>query len=166
MTLQRRPMPLIDSTWNSRFRSLAGLLLILVLFVLAPLAGAHGYLIRAIPEDRSVLEHAPARVQYWFSEALEPDFSTITVRDTSGTALAEGGVSENDDKLMAARLPGDLPDGAYIVDLRLAFASDGHVIFESRTFFVGEAVTGVGGVSSSDQAVTLEVVWRALMLTS
>ncbi|MCC6614296.1 MAG: FixH family protein [Anaerolineae bacterium] len=166
MTLRRRPMPLIDSVWNSRFRSLAGLLLILIVFALPPLVGAHGYLIRAIPEDRSVLERSPARVQYWFSEALEPDFSTITVRDTSGTAVAEGGVSENDDKLMTARLPSDLPDGAYIVDLRLAFASDGHVIFESRTFFVGETVAGVGGVSSSNEAVSLEVVWRALMLTS
>jgi len=159
-------MPLIDFAWSSCFRSLAGLLLILILFVLPPLAGAHGYLIRAIPEDRSVLERAPARVQYWFSEALEPDFSTITVRDTSGMVVAEGGVSENDNKLITARLPSDLPDGAYIVDLRLAFASDGHVIFESRTFFVGETVAGIGGVTSSDQAVPLEIVWRALMLTS
>ncbi|MCL4249467.1 MAG: FixH family protein [Anaerolineae bacterium] len=166
MTLQPRRMLLTASVWSKRFLSRALPALILLLFVGLPLAGAHGYLIRAIPEDRSVLERSPARVQYWFSEALEPDFSTITVRDTSGTVVAEGGVSENDDKLMTARLPGSLPDGAYIVDLRLAFASDGHVIFESRTFFVGEAVAGVGGVTSSDQAVTLEVVWRALLLTS
>lgn len=159
-------MLLTASVWSKHFLSRALSALILLLFVGLPFAGAHGYLIRAIPEDRSVLERSPARVQYWFSEALEPDFSTVTVRDTSGTIVAEGGVSENDDKLMTARLPGSLPDGAYIVDLRLAFASDGHVIFESRTFFVGEAVAGIGGVTSSDQAVTLEVVWRALLLIS
>ncbi|MDX2140983.1 MAG: copper resistance protein CopC [Chloroflexota bacterium] len=106
---------------------------------------AHGYLIRAIPEDRAVLERSPARVQYWFSEGLEPQYSTIVVRDQAGNEIATGGLSENDDKLLTVRLPNNLPDGAYTVDLRLAFASDGHVIVERRVFFVGEAVAGVGG---------------------
>ncbi len=127
---------------------------------------AHGYLIRAIPEERAVLDRAPVRVQYWFSEGLEPEFSTIQVVDQAGSVVASGGLSPNDDKLLTARLPNDLPDGVYFVDLRLAFASDGHVIAERRLFFVGAAVEGVTGVLAADQAVALEVVWRALSLAA
>lgn len=138
---------------------------VLLLILLAPTpARAHGYLVRSIPEDRGVLDRSPVRVQYWFSESLEPDFSSLTVRDQAGVVVAEGGVDANNNALMSARIPTQLPDGAYIVDLRLAFASDGHVIAESRVFFVGEQVGGVAGAAASDQAVPLEVVWRLLVL--
>ena len=131
-----------------------------------PSTQAHGYIVRSIPEDRAVLERAPIRVQYWFSEDLEPEFSSITVRDQSGNVVATGGVSPNDLSLMEARLPTTLPEGAYVNELRVAFASDGHVIGESRVFFVGEAVGGVAGLAASDQVVTLEVIWRALVVSS
>jgi putative copper export protein len=113
-----------------------------------------------------VLERAPVRLQYWFSEDLEPEFSSITVRDQVGNVVATGGVSPDDSSLMEARLPTNLPDGAYVNELRVAFASDGHVIVESRVFFVGEAVGGITGLAASDQAVVLEVVWRVLVLAS
>ena len=63
-------------------------------------------------------------------------------------------------------MPRDMADGAYIVDMRLAFASDGHVIVQSRVFFIGEAVSGVAGQDASDQANPLEVVWRAITYAS
>jgi putative copper export protein/methionine-rich copper-binding protein CopC len=146
-------------------RTIFIVLAIALLCLPSPVA-AHGYLIRAIPEDRAVLERAPARVQYWFSEGLEPAYSEISIADQEGNVLATGGLSPNDDKLLTARLPNDLPDGAYIVDLRLAFASDGHVIAERRIFFVGQAVEGLSGAAASDQAVPLEVIWRALALSA
>jgi putative copper export protein/methionine-rich copper-binding protein CopC len=123
-------------------------------------------LLRAIPEDRAELERAPARVQYWFSEPLEPAFSAITVRNQAGTVIATGGLSPDDNKLLTARLPARLPDGAYLVELRLAFASDGHLIVDTRVFFVGHALAGVGSAAVSDQAVELEVLWRTLLLTA
>jgi copper transport protein len=147
-------------------RCLAMLVAALILLGGARPALAHGYIVRAIPEDRSVLEHAPAHVQYWFSEPLEPDFSSLNVRDQTGKSLVTGGVSPDNPSLMTARLPRDLPDGAYIVDMRLAFASDGHVVAESRVFFVGQAVSGVNGSSASTQANPLEVVWRTILLAS
>lgn len=141
-------------------------LLILLLVGGLNTAHAHGYIVRSIPENRAVLERPPTRLQYWFSEALEPDFSTMRLRDQGGEVIAEGGVSENDDALMTLRVPGDLPDGAYIVELRPAFASDGHVVAESRVFFVGEEIGGVAGAGAEDQAVPLEVVWRAITLSA
>jgi len=140
-----------------------GVLLGILLLVSAPTpTNAHGYIVRAIPENRAVLERAPTRLQYWFSEALEPNFSELNLRDQNGDILASGGVSEDDNTLMTVRLPNNLPDGAYIVELRPAFASDGHVIAESRVFFVGEEVGGVAGQGASDTAVPLEVIWRAI----
>src|SRR5690606_8771160 len=104
---------------------------IFLLSIVGPVL-AHGYIVRAIPADRAVLERAPTRVQYWFSEDLEPRFSEINVRDQNGTIIATGGVAEDDSSLMAVRLPPGLPDGAYVVDLRPAFATDGHTLAESR----------------------------------
>ena len=140
------------------------LLLVLSILVASPvLIGAHGYVVRAIPADRSTLERAPTRLQYWFSEALEPRFSEINLRDQAGNVIASGGVDQNSLSLLSLRVPSGLPDGAYIVELRPAFASDGHVIAESRVFFVGEEVGGVSGRAADDRAIPLEVLWRYLL---
>lgn len=146
---------------------------VLLLLLLAALFGmgtrsaaAHGFLVRAVPEDRAVLQRAPARVQYYFSEELEPEFSRLIVRDEAGRTVAEGGVPPENRTMLQARLPVGLPDGAYVNELRVAFASDGHVIVETRTFFVGvEARAGIGGASGGE-VVLLEVVWRFGLLFS
>ncbi|MDX2161608.1 MAG: CopD family protein [bacterium] len=136
-----------------------------------PAAQAHGYIVRAIPEDQAVLERAPVRVQYWFSEGLEPAYSSITIRDAERNLIAEGGVNPDDPALLNVRLPAGLPDGAYLSELKIAFASDGHVIYETRTFFVGAAASasageGFGGTARSDLPVPLEIVWRAVVLSA
>lgn len=127
---------------------------------------AHGYLIRSIPEEGAVLERSPSRIQYWFSEGLEADFSSLTVRNQQGSVVAQGGLSAENNALLTARLPNNLPDGAYIVDMRIAFASDGHVIAQSRVFFIGTAVDGIRGENALNQANLLEVIWRVLSLSS
>ena len=124
---------------------------------------AHGYVVRAIPADRSTLERPPTRLQYWFSEDLEPRFSEIILRDQSGAIIANGAVDERNHALLSLRVPPGLGDGAYVVELRPAFASDGHVIAESRVFFVGEVVGDIAGISADDRAIPLEVLWRALL---
>src|SRR5690606_16414571 len=159
------PVLPLSRRWRGRWHRVSLLLASFLLLVCQPIH-AHGYIVRSIPEDRAVLERSPVRVQYWFSEDLEPEFSSITVRDQAGNVVATGGVSLDELSLMEARLPTNLPEGAYINELRVAFASDGHVIVESRVFFVGEAVGGVAGLAASDQAVALEVIWRAVVLAS
>ncbi|HVU14126.1 MAG TPA: copper resistance protein CopC, partial [Phototrophicaceae bacterium] len=137
-----------------------------LLLILALPVSAHGYIVRAIPEDRAVLQHAPTQIQYWFSENLEPQFSALTVRDQVGNVIAQGGVDPNDLALLETRLPPNLPDGVYIADLRTAFASDGHVVEGTQVFFVGEKAGNVAEQSSGNTAVPLEVVWRVLVLAS
>src|SRR5215207_1973015 len=103
-----------------RFIALAALFALTTLLSLSPVS-AHGYLLRSIPEDRAVLERAPARLQYWFSEGLEPRFTNLTLRNQKGEVVATGEVSPENNALLAARVPPNLPDGAYIVDMRIAF---------------------------------------------
>lgn len=142
------------------------LFLIIVLLAVAFPVQAHGYIVRSIPSDRSTLERPPARLQYWFSEGLEPDYSGINLRNDRGEILASGGVDENDDSLLSLTVPQDLGDGAYIVELRPAFASDGHVVGESRVFFVGEEIGDIVGQVASDKALPLEIIWKALLINT
>jgi copper transport protein len=144
---------------------LLAFLLMSVSFLSPQPASAHGYLVRSIPENRAVFERPPNRLQYWFSESLEPNFSKINLRNQAGDIIATGGRSENDDRLLTLQVP-DLPDGAYIVELRPAFASDGHTVAESRVFFVGEEIGGVAGQGLTDKAIPLEVISRFISMAS
>jgi len=137
---------------------------IFIFIVMILPVSAHGYIVRSIPEDRTTLQRPPTRLQYWFSEGLETRFSEIHLRDQSGAIIATGGVDEQNSTLLTLQVPPNLSDGAYIVELRPAFASDGHVVAESRVFFVGEEVAGVEGQAADDTAIPLEVLWRTLML--
>src|SRR5258708_39538762 len=94
---------------------------------------AHGYIIRTIPANQAVLAHSPTRIQIWFTEALEPKFSTLTLSNEKGEAipLTDSGVTPTNAGQLSARLPSTLPDGAYVVTIRAAFASDGHVVTDS-----------------------------------
>ena len=139
-------------------------ILLFLLFLTALPMQAHGYVVRAIPADRSALPRPPTRLQYWFSEELERRFSELKLRNQSGEVIAAGGVDKDNPALLSLQVPPDLPDGAYIVELRPAFASDGHVVAESRVFFVGEAAGGLRGQAADDQAIPLEAFWRTLLI--
>lgn len=162
--MKYNPMRHLKMSITASLKIVAALLIAALIF--SPTrVNAHGYLVRAIPEDRAVLDRAPVRVQYWFSESLERDYSTLTIRDSEGAIVAQGSVDARDATLLTVRLPTTLPDGAYLSELRIAFASDGHVIYDTRTFFVGvSADSGFGGAARSDVPLPLEIVWRSLLL--
>jgi putative copper export protein/methionine-rich copper-binding protein CopC/mono/diheme cytochrome c family protein len=146
-----------------RFRGLLFVVVFLCFSVMS--VSAHGYIVRSIPEDRSTLDRSPTRLQYWFSESLETEFSSLRLRDSSGNIIAEGGVDPENNALMLLQLPPNaLADGAYVVELRPAFSSDGHAQFSTQVFFVGESLEEVASIASSTTAQPLEVVWKALLL--
>src|SRR5260221_13148081 len=130
---------------------------------------AHGYIIRAIPANQAVLTHSPTRIQIWFTEALEPKFSTLTLSNEKGEAipLAESGLAPTNADQLTARLASPLPDGAYVVTIRAAFASDGHVVTDTLVFWVGartSTLAGSGPSQDAQDALPLEVVWRSMTL--
>jgi len=150
---------------------IAALILIACLLLIdQPPARAHGYILRSIPQDQAVLSRSPSRIQIWFSESLEPRFSTLTLTNDKGEdiPLQDSGVVSNNPAQLAGRIPTALPDGAYVVTMRIAFASDGHVITERMIFWVGQrtgTLSAAGANTASTQdAIPLEVVWRILTL--
>ena len=47
---------------------------------------AHALLLRSNPASNAVLEQAPAQVELFFSEAVQPGLSTVSVLDSEGRA--------------------------------------------------------------------------------
>lgn len=68
-----------------RVRSYVALSLALAVLVAgAARAGAHAFLDRAEPRVGSTVRSAPAEVRLWFTEELEPAFSTVRIVDEAG----------------------------------------------------------------------------------
>jgi copper resistance protein C len=53
-------------------------------------AGAHAFLDHASPAVGSTVPTAPTSVRMWFTQQLEPAFTTATVTDASGNTVATG----------------------------------------------------------------------------
>jgi putative copper export protein/methionine-rich copper-binding protein CopC/mono/diheme cytochrome c family protein len=145
---------------------LCAMLLALPALTSTPRAVAHGYIVRVIPASGSVLDRAPARIRAWFSEGLEPRFSSISLSDERGNPipLTENGVLSDSPTQLAARIVDPLPDGAYVINLRVAFASDGHVFDERVIFYVGQQTGSLSGEGAARTADPVEVIWRAISL--
>jgi methionine-rich copper-binding protein CopC len=59
--------------------------------ILAPLTGAaHALLDHANPSVGSTVRGSPGEVKLWFTEALEPAFSTLRVVDGAGAQVDQG----------------------------------------------------------------------------
>jgi methionine-rich copper-binding protein CopC len=60
--------------------------------ILAPAAGAtaHAFLDHANPLVGSTVRGSPGEVRLWFTEALEPAFSTLRVVDQGGAQVDQG----------------------------------------------------------------------------
>lgn len=74
--------------------------------LLPPLpAFAHAHLDRAMPAPASVQATPPKDVTIWFTETLEPKFSTIEVRDAKGVAMQAGPATLAPDNTAQLRVP-------------------------------------------------------------
>lgn len=96
---------------------------------------AHAMLDRATPRVGSSVKAAPARVELWFTEPLEPAFSTAKVVDAGGRQVdrRDAAVDKSDSRHLTVSLPA-LPAGRYRVVWRVvspdAHASDGDFAFD------------------------------------
>jgi copper transport protein len=88
---------------------------------------AHAYLDRSNPEANEVVEDAPERVEMWFTEPLEPRYSSAVLYDAAGEQIeTEPSSVLSDPFRMNLPLPRDLPNGTYTVQWRNISAADGH----------------------------------------
>jgi hypothetical protein len=84
---------------------------------LAAPASAHAFLDHAEPPVGSTMQKAPRSLSLWFTEAIEPAFSTVTVTDAQGHSVTAGKaqVDPHDRKLMHVPVRA-LGPGSYRVD--------------------------------------------------
>lgn len=106
--------------------------------LLAPMAAlAHAHLDRSMPKGGGTVAPAPKEITLWFTEAIEPKFSSIVVRDAKGATMQDGTASVdagNKAQLRVAVKP--LPPGTYKVIWRV-LSVDTHRSQGEFTFRVG-----------------------------
>ena len=99
-------------------------------------AGAHAFLDHATPAVGSSIHGSPARVSLWFTQELEPAFSTVRVLDRDGRQVDKQ--DKQADRANPALLQVSLPKlapGRYRVVWR-ALSVDTHVTEGDFTFDV------------------------------
>ena len=80
----------------------------------APTVHAHAYLDHASPLVGSTVKSAPSEVRLWFTQSLEPKFTSAQVRASNGSVVGTGGVDAADPKQIVIRVRA-LPAGSYKV---------------------------------------------------
>ena len=100
-------------------------------------AAAHAFLDHASPAVGSSVPTAPAAVTMWFTQQLEPAFTTATVSDKSGNRV-DAGLAQVDAKdPTEQRVPlKPLPSGTYTVSWH-ALSVDTHTTTGHFTFTIG-----------------------------
>jgi copper resistance protein C len=104
--------------------------------VAAPAAGAHAFLDHAAPAVGSAIHASPAQVRLWFTQELEPAFSTLKVLSADGKQVdkQDKQVDRANRALLQVSLP-QLAPGKYRVVWR-ALSVDTHVTEGDFTFEV------------------------------
>jgi len=102
----------------------------------APSAWAHAFLDHAIPTVGGTVHGSPADVKVWFTQELEPAFSSLQVVDQNGAEVdkKDKAIDPTDRTLMKVSLP-NLPPGKYKV-LWHALSVDTHTTEGTFTFEV------------------------------
>ena len=131
---------ILSSKSNRRFWLIAlALPLALGLTLMFPaIASAHAILLRSDPAKDSVLSIPPRGVRMWFSEDLNPAFTTADVINGANERVDnhDAHISPNDTKEMDLTLKPNLPPAVYIVVYRTQSAVDGHILRGSFIFSV------------------------------
>ena len=109
-----------------------------LLLALAGAAGAHAFLERADPRVGSTVKTPPAQVRLWFTQPLEPAFSTVRVLDAAGNQVdrQDAGLDPGNPALLKVSVP-PLGPGTYKVIWRV-LSVDTHVTEGDFTFTVAQ----------------------------
>ena len=116
----------------------AAFFLTLLFPAVASAQAMHAILLRSEPPKDSILNVAPHDVRMWFSEDLNPSFSTAVVVNAQNHRVdnADAHVSPGDPREMDLTLKPNLPPAVYIVVWRSDSNEDGHILRGSFIFTV------------------------------
>lgn len=99
---------------------------------------AHAFLDHSDPAVGSTVPTSPAVMHLWFTQQLEPAFSSVTVSDQSGAAVNDGTatIDSSDPTEMTVKLK-PLPPGTYTVKWHV-LSVDTHTTEGDFNFQVGK----------------------------
>src|SRR5712691_7211481 len=124
---------------SARRRLLVAVLLAACLVWLLPgVSLAHAILLRSDPAKDALLRVAPDQARLWFSEALNPAFSTAVVVNGANKRVDNHDAQRSPDDAteMDVTLQPNLPPAVYVVVWRTDSNDDGHILSGSFLFTV------------------------------
>jgi methionine-rich copper-binding protein CopC len=118
-------------------KNLPKIAIVLIAILLPAAACAHAFLDHASPRVGSTVATAPRELLLWFTEKLEPAFSTVEVRNAQGAVVSsKAQVAGSDGTELRVPLKA-LPPGTYSVTWRV-LSVDTHRTQGNFTFHVGQ----------------------------
>ncbi len=159
-----------------KFKKISAITLIVLVATLLVTGNAlaHALLVRSLPLANSELLQSPEKIEMWFSEPLEADFSSARLLTTSGKEIPLG-IAELDpnDPTHLTVLLSQLDPGIYTVAWKTLSRTDGHEWYGSFPFTVlnpdGTRPDGTAAVldleTRSELPTLLQIIsrWLALM---
>ena len=100
---------------------------LLVLLLLPVAVAAHAELGEPTPADGATVEGTPTEVAGTFTQDIDPDGSSLRLRDAAGETIAEGGVDPADERRMVITDLPDLAPGEYTVRWTTDSAEDDEI---------------------------------------
>jgi copper resistance protein C len=117
-----------------RYSSLVGIIPLLLLIATGE-AAAHAFLDHAEPRVGNKVAAPPREVTLWFTQKLEPAFSTVTVTNAAGERVDSGKARISGNLMSVSLRPGGT--GTYHVNWRV-LSVDTHTTDGNFTFQVGQ----------------------------
>ena len=115
--------------------SLIGFASLMLLMAATSSAMAHAFLDRAEPRVGNSVAAPPHAVTLWFSQKIEPAFSSVTVTNAKGERVDTGKARVNGNQMSISLRPGG--SGTYHVNWHV-LSVDTHTTDGSFTFQVGQ----------------------------
>jgi copper resistance protein C len=120
----------------TRVRLVALVTVASVVLLFPATAAAHAELDTPTPADEATVEGTPDEVWGTFTQRIDPDGSSLVLRDADDSVVARGGPDPEDDERMAiADLP-ELAPGTYEVQWTTISAEDGELARGTWSFTV------------------------------
>ena len=132
---------------------LVALAAIAILFLAVPASAvAHAEMVEATPADGATVEGTPAEISATFSEPLETDGSTFSIRNATGERLAVGRIDPGDRTRLVIDPVPELEPGTYEIRWQAATA-DGHIERDTWSFTVEAAAATPAPTPSANASV-------------
>ena len=130
-----------------------------ILLLIPAAVAAHAELDVPTPKDGATVEGTPPEVSGTFVQKINPDGSSLVLRDTNDKVVARGGPDPDDVKRMVITDLPDLAPGTYTVQWTTVSAEDGELARGTWSFTVAVAVKTPGtpaptATSSASAAAT------------